>query len=279
MNTTKKTIVAGLLAASVQLAHAGTVLVVLSDQDQLSLKDGKTLQTGFFLNELMEPVQTFIQAGHTVVFATPSGKAPTADQKSNDASFWGGNDKARQESLALLATLKLTSKSGSPAISFAQAKKIGYDKFDAVFVPGGHIPMQDLLKDQQLGQLLTSFHDSGKVTGFTCHGTIAMLSAVPDARGFVTALESGKQPAAPANWIYKGYKVTAFTDEEEEQSKDFLKGGKMKLFPQDGLAAAGASFIAGKPWTENVVEDREVISGQNPQSAKAVAVAMLKKLK
>jgi putative intracellular protease/amidase len=275
----KKTIIAGLLAAAANLAHAGTVLVVLSDQDQLNLKDGKVMQTGFFLNEVMEPVQAFVDAGQTVVFATPSGKAPTADQKSNDVNFWGGNEKARQESLALLDTLKLTSKSTSPAISFAQVKKIGYDKFDAVFVPGGHIPMQDLLKDKQLGALLTDFHEKGKVTGFTCHGTIAMVSAIPDARGFVTALESGKQPAAPANWIYKGYKVTAFTDAEEEQSKGFLNGGHMKLFPQDGLVAAGADFVEAKPWSENVVQDREVISGQNPQSAKAVALAMLTKLK
>lgn len=275
----KKTIIAVLLAAAANYANAGTVLVVLSDQAQLDLKDGKTMQTGFFLNELMQPVQTFIAAGQTVIFATPSGKAPTADQKSNDVSFWGGDEKARQESLALLATLKLTSKSGSPAISFAQVQKIGYDKFDAVFVPGGHIPMQDLLKDKQLGQLLTNFHEKGKITGFTCHGTIAMLSAIPDAHGFVSALESGKQPAAPANWIYKGYKVTAFTDAEEEQAKGFLGGGHMKLFPQDGLTAAGANFSEAKPWSENVIEDREVISGQNPQSAKAVAVAMLAKLK
>ncbi|MNG34705.1 hypothetical protein D3C84_1212640 [compost metagenome] len=53
----------------------------------------------------------------------------------------------------------------------------------------------------------------------------------------------------------------------------------MKLFPQDGLTAAGAHFSEAKPWSENVIEDREVISGQNPQSAKAVAVAMLAKLK
>lgn len=70
-------------------------------------------------------------------------------------NFWGGKEKARQESKALLATLKPTSKTGSPAISLAQVKRIGYDKFDAVFIPGGHIPMQDLLKDRNLGELLT----------------------------------------------------------------------------------------------------------------------------
>jgi putative intracellular protease/amidase len=273
----KKTIIAGLLAAAANFATAGTVLVVVSDQDKLDLKEGKVMQTGFFLNELMEPVQAFIAAGHTVVFATPSGKAPSADQKSDDVNFWGGKEQARQESKALLATLKLTSKTGTPAISLAQVKKIGYDKFDAVFVPGGHIPMQDLLKNKELGELLTNFHNNQKVTGLTCHGTIALLSAIPDARGYVTKLESGQRPQ-PSEWIYKGYKMTAFTNEEEEQAKGFLNGGQMKLFPQDGLVAAGANFIDAKAWSENVVEDRELISGQNPQSAKAVAVAMLKKL-
>jgi putative intracellular protease/amidase len=273
----KKTIIAGLLAAAANVATAGTVLVVVSDQDKLDLKEGKIMQTGFFLNELMEPVQAFIAAGHTVVFATPSGKAPSADQKSDDVNFWGGNEKARQESKALLATLKLTSKTGTPAISLAQVKKVGYDKFDAVFVPGGHIPMQDLLKNKDLGELLTNFHNNQKVTGLTCHGTIALLSAIPDARGYVTKLESGQRPQ-PSEWIYKGYKMTAFTNEEEEQAKGFLNGGQMKLFPQDGLVAAGANFVDAKAWSENVVEDRELISGQNPQSAKAVAVAMLKKL-
>jgi putative intracellular protease/amidase len=270
----KKTIIAGLLAFAANVASARTVLVVVSDQDKLDLKDGKVMQTGFFLNELMEPVQAFIAAGHTVVFATPSGKAPSADQKSDDVNFWGGNDKARQESKALLATLKLTDKTASPAISLAQVKKIGYDKFDAVFVPGGHIPMQDLLKDKSLGELLTNFHNNHKITGLTCHGTIALLSAIPDARGYVGKLEAGQRPQA-SQWIYAGYKMTAFTNEEEEQAKGFLNGGHMKLFPQDGLVAAGADFVEAKPWSENVVEDRELISGQNPQSAKAVALAML----
>jgi putative intracellular protease/amidase len=138
--------------------------------------------------------------------------------------------------------------------------------------------MQDLLKDKSLGELLTDFHNKNKTTGMTCHGTIALLSAIPDARGYVAMLESGKRAEPAANWIYKGYKMTAFTDDEEEQAKGFLGGGHMKLFPQDGLVAAGGDFVEGKPWSENVVEDRELISGQNPQSAKAVAAAMLKRL-
>lgn len=80
-----------------------------SDLDRLDLKDGKVMQTGFFQNELMQPVQAFIETGHTVVFATPSGKAPSVDPKSDEVNFFGGDEKARPQSRALLATLKLTS--------------------------------------------------------------------------------------------------------------------------------------------------------------------------
>ncbi|WP_237561441.1 hypothetical protein [Frateuria defendens] len=52
-------------------AHAGNVLVVLSDTDHLDLKDGKVYPTGFYLNELMQPVKLFLDAGHTVTFAPP----------------------------------------------------------------------------------------------------------------------------------------------------------------------------------------------------------------
>ncbi|MFC7300049.1 type 1 glutamine amidotransferase domain-containing protein [Herminiimonas aquatilis] len=273
----KKTLITALLAASASLANAGTVLVVLSDSDHLNLRAGKTMTTGFFLNELMQPVEVFLKAGHNVVFATPTGKAPSVDQKSDDVNFFGGDEQARKESRALLTTLKLTSKTGSPVISLKQVKKIGYEKFDAVFVPGGHAPMQDLLKDRELGQLLNNFHANNKVTGTTCHGTIALLSTISDASSYVKSLEEGKRNAPSSNWIYKDYKMTAFTNEEEEQSKGFLNGGQMKLFPQDGLTSAGAKFSEAKAWSENVVEDRELISGQNPQSAKAVATAMLKK--
>lgn len=57
-----------------------------------------------------------------------------------------------------------------------------------------------------------------------------------------------------------------------------VMSAKDKLDLKDGLVAAGANFVEAKPWSENVMEDRELISCQNPQSAKAVALAMLKKL-
>lgn len=59
--------------------------------------------------------------------------------------------------------------------------------------------MQDLLKDKSLGELLTDFHNKNKITAMTCHGTIAL--SIPDARGYVAMLESGKRSEPSATWI------------------------------------------------------------------------------
>lgn len=275
----KKILIGTLLATLATASNAATVLVVLSDSDQLDLKDGKTLKTGFFLNELMQPAQILLDQGHTLVYATPNGSPPALDRKSDDRSFFGGDEAARSASLALLNSLGLTAPQGSPVISLDTVRKNGYDKYDAVYVPGGHAPMQDLLKDARLGQLLADFHAKAKPTALTCHGTIALLSALPGAAAYVTQLEAGQQTPPPAPWIYQGYRMTVISNAEEGQSSGFLEGGEMKMLPQTALTAAGGVLIAGAPWSANVVEDRELVSGQNPQSALALAYALAKKIK
>jgi putative intracellular protease/amidase len=270
------TVTLGLAATT---ACAGQVLVVLSDEDHLDLKDGKAMATGFYLNELMEPVKLLLDAGHKVTFATPNGKAPAVDASSIDVSYFGKDAAALQIHRALLDNLELTSKDRSPVVSLERVEQIGYGRFDAVYIPGGHAPMQDLLKSSTLGRLLVDFHKQGKPTALVCHGPIALLSTLPDAKGFVSALEAGRAPAR-ADWTYSGYKVAVITDREEELAKPLLKGGEMKFYPQAALQEAGARLSVGvAPWTANVVVDREVITGQNPASALAVGQLLLERLK
>lgn len=270
------TVALGLVTAT---ASAGHVLVVLSDEDHLDLKDGKVMPTGFFLNELMQPVKLLLDAGHQVTFATPKGKAPTVDASSIDANYFGQDAAALQIHKALLDKLQLTSMDRSPVISLARVEQTGYDQFDALYIPGGHAPMQDLLKSRALGRLLNDFHRRGKTTALVCHGPIALLSALPDAPGFVSALEAG-QPPARSDWSYSGYKVAVISNREEELAKPLLKGGEMKFYPQSALQQAGAQLsVEVAPWATNVVVDRELITGQNPASALAVGQALLTRLK
>ncbi|BAV98922.1 type 1 glutamine amidotransferase domain-containing protein [Lysobacter enzymogenes] len=268
------------LALSFGNAQAAHVLVVLSDSDHLELKDGKTFRTGFYLNELMQPVKALLDAGHEVSFATPLGRAPSLDRGSVDPMYFGGDAQALRAHQALLDKLALTAPDKSPVLSLERVAQIGYDRFDAVYVPGGHAPMQDLLASPALGRLLSDFHAKGKTTALVCHGPIALLSTLPDAAGFAAALADGRRVSAPPQWIYRGYRVTVISDREEEIAKPQLGGGAMKFYPQAALQAAGVRYQSNvESWTPQVVSDRELITGQNPASAPGVAAELLRRLR
>jgi len=268
------------LALSFGNAQAAHVLVVLSDTDRLELKDGKAFPTGFYLNELMQPVKALLDAGHEVSFATPLGRAPSLDRGSVDPMYFGGDAQALRAHQALLEKLALTAPDKSPVLSLERVAQIGYDRYDAVYVPGGHAPMQDLLASPALGRLLSDFHAKGKTTALVCHGPIALLSTLPDPAGFAAALADGRRAAAPPQWIYRGYRVTVISDREEEIAKPQLGGGAMKFYPQAALQAAGVRYQSNaEPWAPQVVTDRELITGQNPASAPGVAAELLRRLR
>ncbi|WP_085611807.1 MULTISPECIES: type 1 glutamine amidotransferase domain-containing protein [unclassified Pseudomonas] len=260
-------------------AQAANVLVVLSDSDHLDLKDGKVFSTGFYLNELMQPVKLLLDTGHTVTFATPTGKAPTLDRSSDDKMYFNNDAAALQTHKALLEQLKITSPGESPVISLSRVEQVGYEHFDAVYIPGGHAPMQDLLHSQALGKLLNNFHQTGKTTALVCHGPIALLSTLTDPTAFTRQLETGKATTAN-NWTYAGYKFTVISNQEEEIAKGLLNGGAMKFYPQTALEKAGGVFSSNTaPWASHVVVDRELVTGQNPASALAVGKTLVDRLK
>lgn len=260
-------------------AQASNVLVVLSDSDHLELKDKKVFTTGFYLNELMQPVKLLLDAGHSVTFATPTGKAPTLDQSSNDKMYFNNDIAALQEHKALLEHLKITSPGESPVISLSRVEQIGYEHFDAVYVPGGHAPMEDLLHSAALGKLLNNFHNNGKTTALVCHGPIALLSTLSDPTAFTRKLEvDGKAPTH--GWTYAGYKFTVISNQEEELAKGLLNGGAMKFYPQTALEQTGGVYSSNtSPWTSHIVIDRELVTGQNPGSALDVGKVILDRLK
>jgi putative intracellular protease/amidase len=271
------TLSAAALLMAASLTHAANVLVVFSDTDTLELKAGKTFSTGFYLNEAMQPVKLLLDAGHKITFTTPTGRAPTLDKGSIDPQFFGGDAKAMQQHIDLLDKLAIASSTQSPVISLARVEQIGYEKFDAVYIPGGHAPMQDLSVSKDLGKLLQAFHRSSKPTALVCHGPIALISTLPDANAFTDKLARSNNASA-TGWIYAGYKMTVFSNAEEEASKGQLKGGEMKFYPQTALEQAGAKFQAKDLWQANVVEDRELITGQNPASAIGVGEKLLARL-
>ncbi|MBV7575101.1 type 1 glutamine amidotransferase domain-containing protein [Pseudomonas sp. PDM32] len=276
---TRIALTTALIATSVT-ANAGNVLVVLSDSATLDLKDGKTFATGFYLNELLQPVKMLLDAGHEVTFATPKGKAPTVDQTSIDKMYFNNDEATLETYKHLLDQLKLTVPEQSPVISLDRVEQIGYAHFDAVYIPGGHAPMQDLLHSPALGRLLVNFHDQGKTTALVCHGPIALLSTLTDSESFTRKVQAAKPVNASTDWIYAGYKMTVISNKEEQAAKGLLNGGEMRFYPQTALEKAGGLYNSNTAnWTPYVVVDRELITGQNPASANEVGKVLLGRLK
>lgn len=261
-------------------AHAANVLVVLSDASELELNNNQTIATGFYFNELMQPVKMLLDAGHTLTFATPTGRSPTMDQSSFDKSYFEGDAQLLNNHKILLDSLKITSMTESPVVSLARIEQVGYAQFDALFVPGGRAPLQDLATNKAMGKLLTHFNQHGKPTALVCHGPVALLSTLPQPEEFIAGLETSRDKSRAPDWIYAGYKMTVMNNIEEQLSKKRLQGSEMKYMPQTAFEQAGADYSSSLiPFSAYMVADRELITGQNPASTLKVAEELLKRLK
>ena len=134
--------------------------------------------------------------------------------------------------------------------------------FDCLFVPGGHGPMVDMANNPDVGRVLCLMQQHQKTIGCLCHGPAALLSAGETRQG---------------RWVFDGYKLTCFTDEEEDQTRLGLKG--VPWYVETALKNAGAVFDdAPSPWTSHVVVDRNLITSQNPMSSDAGADAVLQRI-
>ena len=223
------------------------VLMVLTSHSDLG-NTGK--KTGFWLEEFAAPYYIFKDAGAEVVLASPAGGQPPLDPKSDLPDFQTEMterfkaDPAAQQALA--NTLKLDS--------------VRQDDFDTIFYPGGHGPLWDLAESQTSIALIEAFTRADKPTGFVCHAP-GVLRHVKS--------ESGEP-------LVKGRKVTGFTNGEEA---DVELTDIVPFLVEDELIALGARYEKGPNWGSYIVEDGQLITGQNPASSEDVAKALVKALR
>jgi putative intracellular protease/amidase len=227
------------------------ILFVVTGAKFWTLADGTQHPTGFWAEELAAPYRTFVEAGHEIVVATPGGVVPVVDQGSLAADANGGQAQAD----AIKAELEQIDQLRLPVA----LESVDLADYAAVFYPGGHGPMEDLAVDATSGAVLTSTLESGKPLGVVCHAPAALLA---------TADESGRSPFA-------GYRLTGFTNAEETQAG---LADKAKWLLQDRLVGLGVDFQEGEPWAEHVEVDRNLYTGQNPASSRALAEHMVKAL-
>ncbi len=258
-------------------AFQGKVLVVLSSAKALTLKDGVQHTTGFYMNELGVPLQALIKAGFEPVYVNPQGNQPAMDVSSDKPALFA----SAAEYNAVKELLKDPKLAHPQKLSAIAAGDL--DQYVGIFVPGGHAPMEDLWKDASLGKILRHCHGKNKPTALICHGPIALLSTLNKPAELGKALEASHSAEKPVTskelWTYQGYRMTVFSDAEEKPNEPTALGGYMKFYPEDALRAAGGKLQIAPAKKSKVVQDRELITGQNPFSDKELAAAFLKALK
>ena len=69
--------------------------------------------------------------------------------------------------------------------------------------------------------------------------------------------------------------MTIFSTAEEQQREPLEIGGKVLFYPDFALRTAGGDVSVVAPWKSYVLQDRELISGQNPFSDEALLKLLL----
>tara|TARA_R110002051_G_scaffold319948_1_gene404607 strand:- start:342 stop:1022 length:681 start_codon:yes stop_codon:yes gene_type:complete len=222
------------------------ILFVLTSNDAMGSTGHKT---GFWVEEFAAPYYALTDKGHNVTLASPKGGQPPIDPNSDteDAATEATKrfDKDQETKKKLANTVKL--------------ETVDQKDFDAVFYPGGHGLLWDLVESKTSKELIESFHGNNKPISFVCHAP-AILKNINDKEG---------------NPLVKGKNVTGFTNGEEEAVQ---LTEVVPFLIEDMMKEKGANYSKIGDWQPYALEDGLLITGQNPASSEKVAELLMKKL-
>uniref|UniRef100_A0A7S0V6N3 DJ-1/PfpI domain-containing protein n=1 Tax=Hemiselmis tepida TaxID=464990 RepID=A0A7S0V6N3_9CRYP len=208
-------------------------------------------KTGLWIEELAAPYYAFKAAGHTITLASPAGGTPPIDAGSKGDGFYTADAKK------FLEEDEETKKMFANTVKLSECDMAN---FDAIFYPGGHGPLWDLVTDAKSIALLEAADAAGKPIGAVCHGPAVFKNV----KG-----KSGKP-------LVDGKKCTGFTNVEEGQVQ---LTEWVPFLLEDTLKGLGGVFSNAEPWNSYVQADGNLVTGQNPQSSPATAVEFLKLVK
>ena len=214
------------------------VLIIVSNANAIGPNKRRT---GIFLPEVAHPYAEFEAANYQIDFASLTGDTPYLDalnlaDDSQNLSFLVGKGWEMMQKASKLSNVDVS-------------------VYDAIFIPGGLAPMVDMAEDSLLKEVIKDTYERQAVVGAVCHGPVSLLNV---------KLSDG-------TFLVNGKNIASFTDEEEENyAKD-----DVPFLLETALTNQGAIFHAAAAWSANSIADGNIVTGQNPASAKGVAEKMI----
>lgn len=205
--------------------------------------DDPSHKTGLWLSELTHAWHVFEEAGFEQALVSPRGGAVPLEPRSLKFPNY---DRTAKEWRADPARMALLENTLSP-------NEIDSADFDAIFFTGGHAVMYDFPDSEGLQRISREIFERGGVVSSVCHGYCGLLN---------TRLSNGE-------YLVAGRKVTGFAWQEEVLAR------VDKLVPynaEDEMKKRGALYEKARlPFVSYAISDGNLVTGQNPGSAKATA--------
>ncbi|GAO70345.1 type 1 glutamine amidotransferase domain-containing protein [Comamonas sp. E6] len=200
--------------------------------------------TGLWLSELSHAWEVFARRGYAQQLVSPLGGRSPLEPRSLK---WPNRDATAKSWLLDAARMALLSNTAAPHAVDAR-------DFDAIYFTGGHAVMWDFPSSQGLQRITRDIHERGGVVASVCHGYCGLLE---------TRLSDG-------SLLVAGRRLTGFSWLEER-----LAGvaGQVPYNAEALMRQRGARYEkAWLPFVSKVVTDGRLVTGQNPQSARATAL-------
>ena len=210
------------------------ILIIVSNAKVIGPKNRKT---GVFLDEVAHPYVEFDTAGYQIDFASLTGEVPGLD-----------NMEAKDEA----SNAKFLNEGGWEKMqNNRKLADVDASIYDAIFVPGGLAPMVDMPENELLKKVIAETYERKAIVGAVCHGPVSLLNV---------KLNDG-------TFLVKDKNITSFTNEEENN----YAVADVPFLLETALTAQGAKFHAAAPWSDHSIADGNLVTGQNPASARGTA--------
>jgi putative intracellular protease/amidase len=205
--------------------------------------DDPSHPTGLWLSELTHTWKVFQDHGFEQTLVSPAGGPSPLEPRSLKFPNY---DKTAKEWRADPARMDLLEKTASP-------DDIDSADYDAIYFTGGHAVMYDFPDSAGLQRITREIFERGGIVASVCHGYCGLLN---------TTLSDG-------SYLVADRKLTGFAWQEE------VLAGVSKLVPYNAEAEVknrGARYEkALLPFVSYAVVDGNLVTGQNPGSAKETA--------
>ena len=227
---------------------AKRVLLVVTNVDHYEADP--THPTGLWLSELTHAWDIFEEHGFEQTIVSPAGGAVPLEPRSLK---FPNDDKSAKAWRADPAKMALLDRTRSP-------EEIDSSDYDAIYFTGGHAVMFDFPGSVGLQRITREIFERGGIVGAVCHGYCGLLE---------TTLSDG-------SYLVAGRELTGFSWREEVLAR------VDKLVPynvEERIQERGALYSkALLPFVSNAVVDGNLITGQNPGSAKETATKVAEAL-